>query len=134
MGYSYLSASIGSSRAARQAGYDPKNTPMPPLIPIPRKIEGMLTAAGKDQAAPARSARPTPLAMPIRPPLNDSVVASTELGEDVAPACAERFADADLAGALGHGHQHDVHDDDAAHDQRDRGHSIVDEDPPVRLR
>src|SRR5688572_10888778 len=37
-----------------------------------------------------------------------------ELGEDVAPPGAERLADADLAGALGHRHQHDVHDDAAA--------------------
>ena len=33
---------------------------------------------------------------------------------------AQRLAQADLAGALRHRHQHDVHDADAAHEQRDR--------------
>ena len=35
-------------------------------------------------------------------------------------ACAERFADADFPGALRDRDQHDVHDDDAADDQRDQ--------------
>ena len=34
---------------------------------------------------------------------------------------AERLADADLARALGDRHQHDVHDADAADEQRHRG-------------
>src|SRR5688500_6325856 len=42
-----------------------------------------------------------------------------ELGEDVAAARTDGLADADLAGPLADGHQHDVHDPDAAHDQRD---------------
>ncbi len=37
-----------------------------------------------------------------------------ELGEDVAAAGAEGFHDADFAGSLGDGDQHDVHDADAA--------------------
>src|SRR5579872_5301569 len=37
-----------------------------------------------------------------------------ELQKDVFSACAEGLADADLAGALGDGYKHDVHDDDAA--------------------
>ncbi len=44
-----------------------------------------------------------------------------ELHEDVFAACAEGLADADLASALGDGDEHDVHDDDAAHDERDGG-------------
>ena len=36
------------------------------------------------------------------------------------PARAERFFDADLAGALLHGHQHDVHEADAGDAQRER--------------
>ncbi len=36
-------------------------------------------------------------------------------------ACAEAFADADLAGAFGDADQHDVHDHDAADDQRNAG-------------
>src|SRR2546429_30983 len=39
-----------------------------------------------------------------------------ELEQDVEPGGAERLADADLAGALGDRHQHDVHDSDAAHE------------------
>src|SRR5256884_3755681 len=42
-----------------------------------------------------------------------------ELRDDVAAFGAERAADADLAGALGHAGEHDVHDADAADDQRD---------------
>src|SRR6185437_12917551 len=44
-----------------------------------------------------------------------------ELLEQVGAPGAEGFADPDLAGALGDGDQHDVHDDDAADDQRDGG-------------
>ena len=36
-------------------------------------------------------------------------------------ARADRHAQADFADALGHRHQHDVHDADAADDQRDAG-------------
>src|SRR5262245_57933433 len=43
-----------------------------------------------------------------------------ELPADVAPGRAQRLAQADLAGALGHRHQHDVHDDDAADHDADR--------------
>src|ERR1043166_956492 len=41
-----------------------------------------------------------------------------QLRHDVAPLGAERFAKADLACPLGDDHQHDVHDDDAADDER----------------
>ena len=44
-----------------------------------------------------------------------------ELQQDVAPAGAEREADADVLGPLGDGDQHDVHDADAADQQRHRG-------------
>ena len=43
-----------------------------------------------------------------------------ELLGDVPLLGAQGAADADLAGALGHGGQHDVHDADAADQQRDR--------------
>src|SRR5581483_3860315 len=45
-----------------------------------------------------------------------------ELGEDVAALGAEGLADADLPRPLGHGHQHDVHDADAADEEGDGGH------------
>ena len=44
-----------------------------------------------------------------------------ELLGDVAPLGPQGAADADLAGPLGDGRQHDVHDADAADQQRDRG-------------
>ena len=44
-----------------------------------------------------------------------------ELRQDVARLGADRHADADLARPLGHAHQHDVHDPDAADQQRHRG-------------
>ena len=51
-----------------------------------------------------------------------------ELDQNHAPRRAERFADADLARALGDRHEHDVHDADAADEQRhgrDAGEQIV---------
>ena len=42
-----------------------------------------------------------------------------ELPDDIAPTRANGFANADFAGALGDGHQHDVHDADAADEQAD---------------
>src|SRR5207249_1523985 len=42
-----------------------------------------------------------------------------ELHQDAPPPRPERLADADLARSLGHRDQHDVHDADARHDQRD---------------
>ena len=57
----------------------------------------------------------------MTPPNIDS---TTDLGQhlrhDVRPARAERLAQADLARPLGHHHQHDVHDHDAADDERQR--------------
>ena len=44
-----------------------------------------------------------------------------ELGQDVPAARADRLADADLAGPLADRDEHDVHDPDAAHQERDRG-------------
>ena len=44
-----------------------------------------------------------------------------ELDQDIASARAQGFAQADLAGAFGDRDQHDVHDADAAHQQRNAG-------------
>ncbi|SPZ16162.1 Uncharacterised protein [Pseudomonas aeruginosa] len=44
-----------------------------------------------------------------------------ELAEDIALAGASGHADADLAGAFAHGHEHDVHHADPAYQQGDRG-------------
>ena len=57
-----------------------------------------------------------------------------ELLGDVAPLGAQGAADADLAGPLGDGRQHDVHDADAADQQRDRGDRAEDDaELPGRL-
>lgn len=42
-----------------------------------------------------------------------------ELKKDVAGACANRFADTDFAGALRNGDEHNIHDANAADDERD---------------
>jgi len=44
-----------------------------------------------------------------------------DLQHDVEAPGAEGFADADFAGALGDADEHDVHDDDAADDERNQG-------------
>src|SRR5207237_7897000 len=41
-----------------------------------------------------------------------------KLKTDLAPGSTHRFANADLASARAHGHEHDVHDAHPAHDQR----------------
>ena len=51
-----------------------------------------------------------------------------ELADDVAAFGAQRTADADFAGPLGDRGQHDVHDADAAHDQRDGGDQAHEDD------
>ena len=50
-----------------------------------------------------------------------------ELLGDVPPLGAQGPADADLAGPLGHRRQHDVHDADAADQERDRGDGSQDD-------
>src|SRR5688500_6967940 len=50
-----------------------------------------------------------------------------ELQGDMAPLGAQGPADADLAGALGHRRQHDVHDADPADHQREAGDAHHDE-------
>ncbi|MFN8096017.1 MAG: hypothetical protein U0599_28015 [Vicinamibacteria bacterium] len=54
-----------------------------------------------------------------------------ELPQDVSAAGPEGLANADFLDALGHRHEHDVHDDDAAHEEADggddEGHDV---DPP----
>ena len=66
-------------------------------------------------------AAPMPSATPIRPPISDSVTASTRNWPRMSRrARADRHAQADLARALGDRDQHDVHDADAADEERHR--------------
>ena len=61
-----------------------------------------------------------PRKMPIMPPMELSVAASMRNCSRMSLPCApDGDADADLTGALGDAHQHDVHDADAADHQRD---------------
>src|SRR2546429_434423 len=76
----------------------------------------------------------TPMATPRMVKAARALRARSGLGQklahDITAARAERLADADLAGPLGHRHQHDVHDHDAAHHQghahESRAHDIED--------
>ena len=45
-----------------------------------------------------------------------------ELAQDVEPPSPERKSNSDFPGSLGHAHQHDVHDADAAYGQRHARH------------
>ena len=113
---------MGSSRAAWRAGQTPKTTPTARLNRTAATI--VVGLNWKPQPAswpiPAETTRPT--TMPMRPPMQrEGQRLDEELGEDVAATRADRLADADLAGPLADRDQHDVHDPDAADDQRDRG-------------
>src|SRR5712692_4917847 len=98
-GYSWRRATMGSSRAARLAGYTPATMPTPAPSSTPSAIETGHAEHGADRGERGRLGE--------------------ELPQDVATAGAERLADADLTGALRHRHQHDVHDHDAAHHEGD---------------
>ena len=113
---------MGSSRAAWRAGQTPKTTPTARL-----NSDGGDDGGGVEDEAPAGE-----LADHGRDGEADDDADEAaeerqgqrldeELGEDVAAARADRLADADLARPLADRDQHDVHDPDAADDQRDRG-------------
>ena len=64
----------------------------------------------------------TPKTMPAMPPTRLRNTASVEeLQQHMQSARADRHAQADLARALGHRDQQDIHDADAADEERDRG-------------
>ena len=113
---------MGSRRAAWRAGQTPNTTPTARLNrtaattvaglkvkpqPASWPIAGRDGEADDDADQPAEERQGQGL--------------DQELGEDVAAARADRLADADLAGPLADRDQHDVHDPDAADDERDRG-------------
>ena len=70
----------------------------------------------------------TPMVTPSKPPTPESTTVSIRncwvMSRRFAP---EGAADADLAGALGDGREHDVHDADAADQERDRGDRAEDD-------
>ena len=112
----------GRAREARLAGYTPAAMPTPMPSTTPTTTDQGATAAGSGVSAFTTKASASPKPMPSSAPAAERVADSTtNCAQDVPPAGAERLPDADLAGPLAHGHQHDVHDHDAADDQRD-GH------------
>src|SRR5213078_4746285 len=70
-------AAIGSSRAARLAGYTPAMTPTPAPSTTPTKIDQGATAAGTGVSAATALASPMPRTTPPAAPAVASVVAST---------------------------------------------------------
>ena len=119
--YSYLSASIGSSRDARIAGTMPKNTPTPAEKPMPMANDHQ----GRETGKPVSQWTARPMAA-AEDDAEDAAGRSQEdrleqeLPEDLDAPGAERLPDADLARPLGDADGHDAHDADAADHQRDR--------------
>ena len=74
--HSYRSASIGLSWAARFAGKMPKNIPTAAENPIPKIIVQTGAAACNGETTETVLAIPSPKAVPIIPPIIESVIAS----------------------------------------------------------
>src|SRR5438309_10658389 len=70
-------AAIGSSRAARVAGYTPATIPTPPPRATPTRIDQGATAAGSGVSAATAPASPMPRTTPPEAPAVASGVAST---------------------------------------------------------
>src|SRR6185312_4299233 len=75
--HSLLSASIGASRAARDAGYTPKTTPMPTATTIAPSAAGTEITTCELLKAGIRTAPRRPSATPRIPPASPSTDAST---------------------------------------------------------
>src|SRR5205823_10662689 len=76
-GYSYLKASIGSSRAARLAGYSPNPTAVRAEAPSATTIDHRGTLAGIGVTREIAKATPPPTSIPAAPPTKVNVEAST---------------------------------------------------------
>src|SRR6185312_2813537 len=76
-GHSALSATMGSSRDARLAGYTPAAMPTPMPSPIPTTTDQGATAAGRGVSALTTKASVSPNPMPSSAPAADSVADST---------------------------------------------------------
>ena len=85
-------------------------------------MEPLETAVGQPRNRGTSSEARTPRAMPMRPPKMLRATASARNWSRISStARADGEADADLAGALGDADEHDVHDADAADEQRNAG-------------
>ena len=118
MVYSYLNDWMDSGAACR--GVPAKEYSDGSATPTARTTAGgesWSTNAGTERGLAPRQAD----VAPMMPPVTLKATASaTELQPDIARARADRPAEADLPGPLGHRQQHDVHDPDAADQQRHR--------------
>ena len=121
LAYSFRRASIGARAAARLAGYTPKATPMARRWPVRRPRPSGSWSSDRRSGRAGRSPED---------PAGDAECAADQsqdgrLDEELTPddpgRGTERLAQADLTDAFGDRDQHDVHDADAAHDQRDGG-------------
>ena len=69
----------GSSRAARIAGYSPKNSPTTAVMPMPIITDQTCTAAGSGVSLLMICARMKPRIVPTTPPKVDSVTDSVRI-------------------------------------------------------
>ena len=111
----------GRAGTARLAGYTP--AAMPTLTPSdhadddrPGRHRGRQRCHAPSPRRPARCPKPMPSSAPAS---RERGRLDHELRQDIAAPGAERLPDPDLAGPLAHRHEHDVHDHDAADDERD---------------
>ena len=107
-------------RAARQAGKKPESTPVTSETSSAMPTTGSDMVAGRNcwitnvsGQAMASANQPAQQA--------DARGLDQKLQQDRAPLGADGLADADLARPLGHRDEHDVHDADAADEQRQPG-------------
>ena len=113
-----------SASAARQAGHNADATAIMPSAPnasavvraADRQAARTSPALGSEFTSRRQAARAQPSASPLSQRQQHAF--HQEIGQDRAPRGAQGFAQADLARALGHRNQHDVHHAHAAQRQR----------------
>jgi hypothetical protein len=121
MRYSYLRASTGSSCAAFTAGHTPKNTPITTDTVNPVISAHVGTLDGSDQCSHQQRDQYRDHDAQNAARAGERHGFHQKLPDDVPAARADGLPHADLARALGHAHQHDVHHPDAAHQQAKAG-------------
>jgi hypothetical protein len=109
--YSARRATTGSSLAACDAGYQPEAMPTNPETASDSATYPAVMCRDRSKTRPRTA---------VHARQHDGL--DEDLQHDIAVARAERLAHADFARTLGDADQHDVHDHDAAHHQRNAGH------------
>ena len=116
--HSFLNASTGFMRAARQAGRNPDTIPVSKETSSARPT--MLGERFTGKNLRTRSVSSQAMARAMAPPIRQMVGRlDQELQQDGAALGADGLADADLARPLRHRDEHDVHDADAADKERE---------------